>query len=133
MTNITKETVKDYVLTGKFDVQASIKPDKESTVSKTVTLRFVAEALSLDSIIQGKLSQAKISYVNMVGRPKYDSIKNASVIEVSLSSPGKRIETPEDKVAKYVAQGYSEAAAKMAVYQPEAFAEIVNKYAAVTE
>jgi hypothetical protein len=133
MTNITKETVKDYVLTGKFDVQASIKPDKESTVSKTVTLRFVAEALSLDSIIQGKLSQAKISYVNTVGRPKYDSIKNASVIEVSLSSPGKRIETPEDKVAKYVAQGYSEAAAKMAVYQPEAFAEIVNKYAAVTE
>lgn len=128
MTNITK--VAEYTVSGKFDVNASIKPDKEATVSKTVTLRFVMDGVALKSIVDRALSSARIAWQNGVGRPKYDTIKNASVIEVNFAAPAKRIETREDKIAKNMASGMDEVVAAYAVDHPEEYAKVVNKYMA---
>ncbi len=98
MTIITN--VKDYSVSGKFDITTSIKPDKDSVESKTVTLRFLLNSVSLQDIITKALSTARISWQNGPGRSKFDTWTDRSIIEVDFTSPAKKVKTREESIAE---------------------------------
>jgi hypothetical protein len=96
METITKAN--DYLVSGKFDISTSIKPDADSTESKTLTLRFNLNSIPLRDIIQKALSTSRISWQNGPGRSKFESWKDRSVVEVDFSSPAKRIKSREESI-----------------------------------
>lgn len=96
METITKAA--DYLVTGKFDISTSIKPDADSVESKTLTLRFNLNGVPLRDIIQKALSTSRISWQNGPGRSKFDTWKDRQVIEVDFSSPAKRIKSREESI-----------------------------------
>lgn len=97
-TNITN--VKDYTVTGTFDVDCSFKADKDSIEQKQVTLRFRLVNVPLLDIITPALSTKRINFQNGPGRKKFDSWKNRSVIELDFTSPGKMAKTREEVIAE---------------------------------
>lgn len=96
MQTITK--VSDYLVTGKFDITTSLKPHEDALESKTLTLRFVMDNVPLRDVIQKALAPSRISWQNSPGRPKFDTWKNGSVIEVNFSSPSKRVKSREESI-----------------------------------
>lgn len=96
METITKAA--DYLVTGKFDISTSIKPDADSAETKTLTLRFNLNSVPLRDIIQKALSTSRISWQNGPGRSKFNTWKDRQVIEVDFSSPAKRIKSREESI-----------------------------------
>ena len=92
MPNITD--VKDYTVTGEYDIDASFKTDGES--SKHVTLRFVMNNVPLKDIITKALATARITWANGPGRSKYHTWKDRSVVRVDFSSPAKQVKSREE-------------------------------------
>jgi len=81
MPNITKANIADYTITGEFDIAASIKPDRDSTETKTVTLRFRMVDEPIANVIASSLKDKRINW-QVGGRAKFNEIKAGSVITV---------------------------------------------------
>lgn len=124
MTNITSP--KDYTVTGSFDIDCSFKRDADSTRSKHVTLRFKCTSVPLLDVITASLAPKRIAWQNNIGRKNFDTIKDRSVVEVDFTSPAKRVKTREERIAEFVAQGFTVEVATFAVDNPEQFAQVVN-------
>ena len=90
--------VKDYCVTGKFDVDCSIKMDKDSEESKHLTLRFNMDRVDLVSIVTKALNSAKIQWQNGPGRAKFAHWTDRGVVDVNFSAPGKNVITREEKI-----------------------------------
>jgi len=99
MENITD--VRNYKVTGKFDITSSFKSDGESTESKHVTLRFVLDNVPLIDILTPALANKKITWVNGPGRSKFNKWADRSVIEVDYTSPAKKVKTREEYIEEY--------------------------------
>lgn len=112
-TELNGKDLKEYVVTGKFDIASSIKPDKDSAESKTVTLRFNLEKVPLSDLLSPALSSKRITWQNNVGRPKFDKIKDRSIIDVDFTSPGKKIVSEEEKI-EMLAEQFMKAGLKRA-------------------
>jgi len=95
-TNITK--LDDYVISGKFDIQASFKPDKESKLSKVVTIRFNLVNVPLKDVITSSLRDKRIDTVNGQLRKNFDKYTNKQVVEVDYKSPATSIMTREERI-----------------------------------
>jgi len=97
MENITN--VKEYTVSGEFDIQASIRPDKDSAESKNVTLRFILNSVSLQDVLTRALHDARISWANGGGgRSKFDTISDRSILRIDFASPGKKVKTREEAI-----------------------------------
>lgn len=97
------ENIKDvqgYTMSGKFDIDASVKADNDSTESKRVTLRFNMNSVPLIDIVTPALRSKRIDWQRMA-RTKFNSIADKSVIEVEFASPGKRVVTREEMINEY--------------------------------
>ena len=94
-TNITKDRVIDYTITGKFSIPASVSPDKDSKdEKKKVTLLVVCNNTPLSQIVGSMLKDKRINWQSST-RQKFDSIVSGSTVEYNFS--GGRIEQdPED-------------------------------------
>ena len=92
----------DYVVTGVFSIDGSMKPDKEASKDeiKRFTLRIHCNQTPLKSIATKAFDSTKIAWVNGVGRAKIDTIKDRSVIDIDFSSPAKQVETREEQIEK---------------------------------
>ena len=99
MEKITK--VGEYVVNGTFDVACSIRPDKDSTEKKTVTLRFRMNSVPLQDVVTKALSSAKIQWQNGPGRSKFDLWKDKGVVEVDFKSPAAKVKTREEYIEEY--------------------------------
>ena len=109
-----------------LDKVCSIKADKDSDESKAITLRVKFDGVSLRDVFTKAVSSAVIQWQNGPGRNKFDTWTNNQTVNVDFKAPGATVETREDKIAKYVAQGFTEKMATFIIDNPEKFAELVN-------
>jgi hypothetical protein len=96
MNEITK--LDGYVITGKWDIQASFKPHKESKISKVVTLRFNLDKVPLKDIITSSLRDKRIDTVNGKLRKNFDTYKDKQVVEVDYTSPATNIMSEQERI-----------------------------------
>ena len=68
----------------------SIKVDKESKVSKLITLKVKFDGASLSSVFEKAVAGAVIQWQNGVGRKNFDNYKPNQVVEVQFSAPASR-------------------------------------------
>jgi len=92
------KSIGDYTVTGIYDIECSLKRDKDSTESKQVTLRVHVNSIPLKDIVTKALSPVKISWQNGPGRNKFDSWKNRSVVDIDFKSPGTSVKTREESI-----------------------------------
>jgi hypothetical protein len=89
MTIINNENIKDYQVTGSWNVNGSMKADGESDESKRFTLKVRFNNVSVLDIINKALDPTKIQWVNGVGRKHFDTYVNNQTIEIDFKSPGR--------------------------------------------
>ena len=68
----------------------SIKVDKESKVSKLITLKVKFDGASLSSVFDKAVAGAVIQWQNGVGRKNFDTYKSNQVVEIQFSAPASR-------------------------------------------
>lgn len=110
-----------------LDKMCSIKADADSSESKKVTLRLSFTGVQLKEVFANAVSSAVIKWQNGPGRKQYTTWKDGQVVVVNFSSPGKRIETPQERKAKLIGLGLPEDLADLAVSDPEKFKAIMGK------
>ena len=97
MTNITN--IKEYSVTGKFDIEASFRENEKTDEIKRVTLRFVLNEVPLVDILTPALSTKRINWQNGYARKNFSIIKDRSIVEVDFAG-GKRVKTEEERIAE---------------------------------
>jgi len=80
-----KELVKGINLTK----ACSIRPDKDSSDSKTVTLNVKFNDIPLQAVFDKAVSSAVIQWQNGPGRNKFDTWKHGQVVNVDFKAPGR--------------------------------------------
>lgn len=100
MKHITK--VKGYTVTGVFNVATSIKQDKDSTESKTLTLKVHMDNVSLQDVITKALRPVVISWQNGPGRTKFTTWKHNGTVDIDFTSPAKKVKTRDELIDEYV-------------------------------
>ena len=72
-TVITKANLNDFVISGEFDIAASVRPEKGSKESKQVTLRFRFNNEPVANVIQSSLKDKRINW-QVGARAKFNSL-----------------------------------------------------------
>ena len=80
-TVITKANLNDFVISGEFDIAASVRPEKGSKESKQVTLRFRFNNEPIANVIQSSLKDKRINW-QVGARAKFNSLVDRSVVVV---------------------------------------------------
>lgn len=105
----TISNVKDYSVTGVFDIAASFRAFKDSDEVKTVTLRFHLDSVPLKDLVTPALANKRITWQNGPGRSKFTSWKTGQIVDVDFSSPAKQVKTREERIdetkAMFIAAG----------------------------
>ena len=73
----------------------SIKPVKDSTESKTVTVRVKFDGVTLQSVFNKAVSSAIIQWQNGPGRKSFDRLKNGQTVDIQFVAPGRTTIDPE--------------------------------------
>ena len=92
----------------------SIKVDKESKVSKLITLKVKFDGASLSSVFDKAVAGAVIQWQNGVGRKNFDTYKSNQVVEIQFSAPASR--TAIDPEAAMIAKLQSMSPAEQKEY-----------------
>ena len=71
----------------KFTKTCVIKPDKESKLSKTITLELDYEGLTLSDVFSKAVRTDVISWQNGPGRKTFATLADKSTIKVSAKAP----------------------------------------------
>lgn len=100
MEKITQKTIDNYTLTGTFTIAASVKPYKDASESKSVTLAFKLNAVPVRELVTPSLQSKRITWQNNVGRKHFDSLVDRSTVEVDFLSPGKRTKTRDEQIVE---------------------------------
>ena len=66
----------------------SIKADKESSDSKSITLNVKFDGVPLSAVFAKAVSGAVIQWQNGPGRNKFDQWKSGEVVNIDFKSPG---------------------------------------------
>ena len=74
----------------------SIKPDKDSTESKQITLRVKFDGVMLSAVFAKAVSGAVIQWQNGPGRSKFDSWQNGQIVEIEFKAPAKQPTLPPE-------------------------------------
>jgi hypothetical protein len=117
MNDITKETIKEFTLTGEFDIAGEIKPDKESVdEKKSFTLRFLFNQVPLIDLIHPALSTKKINWATN-NRKRIESVIDKAVIKVDFKGGRVPTDTKEDYKRMYAVMSPEEKAKAIAELQ----------------
>lgn len=73
----------------------SIKADRDSTESKSITLKVKFDGIALQSVFDKAVSGAVIQWQNGPGRKDYDKWSNHQTVEVNFSAPGRTMIDPK--------------------------------------
>ena len=93
----------DHTVSGlTFDIDASFKPDADSTDKKQVTLRIHFNDVPLKDVLTKACSSTRISWQNGPGRSKFDTWKNRQVVNVDFTAPGVKVKTREEKIDELI-------------------------------
>jgi hypothetical protein len=68
----------------------SIKSDKDSTESKSITLKVKFDGSTLSNVFDKAVSGAVIQWQNGVGRKNFDTYKSNQVVEIQFNAPASR-------------------------------------------
>ena len=68
----------------------SIKPDKDSTESKNITLRVKFDGSTLQGVFDKAVSGAVIAWQNGVGRKGFDTFKTNQTVDIQFNAPASR-------------------------------------------
>ena len=93
MTEITKNNLSEFVLTGEFDIAASVSADDESKkagVSVNVILRFKMDKTPVSEIISSSLKDKRINW-QVKGRKTVGNLRAGQI--VNLDYRGGRVMT----------------------------------------
>lgn len=86
-----KEKVSGVVLTK----VCGIKPDKDSSDSKQITLKVTFDGVELEGVFQKALSSTVIQWQNGPGRKQFNTWKDGQVVNVQFNAPGRVQIDPE--------------------------------------
>lgn len=88
----------------------SIKPDKDSTESKNITLRVKFDGSTMQGVFDKAVSGAVIAWQNGVGRKGFDTFKNNQVVDIQFNAPASRtaIDPEQAMIAKLQAMDHEE-------------------------
>ena len=78
------EIVKDVTLSK----VCSIKPDKDSDESKSITLNIKFDGVALSAVFAKAVSSAVIQWQNGPGRSKFDTWDNNGKVNIEFKAPG---------------------------------------------
>lgn len=79
------------IITGVTIAKAcSVKPDKDSTESKTVTVNVKFDGATVKSVFDKSVSGAVIAWQNGVGRKTFDTLKSGQVVNIQFTAPASR-------------------------------------------
>lgn len=118
-TNITKQNIGEFTVTGEFDIAASIKADKDSSESKQVTLRFKLVNTPVGEILGSSLKDKRINW-QVKGRNGFNSIKDKSVIVVDYKGGRQPVDVEQAYEAKFLSMTPAEREAKIKELQAKA-------------
>ena len=117
MANVVTKEMLDAVVSGiVMSKICSIKPDKDSAEQKQINLEVSFDGVALRAIFAKAMGGTVITWQNGPGRSKFDSWKSGQTVKVSFTSPAKRIETPEELMARTAATVKSLPAEEKAAY-----------------
>lgn len=80
MNEITKGTLSSYVVTGEFDIEFSVKQDKDSDETKSGTLRFKMDKVPLSDIVASSLKDKRINAQVGLRGDKFATLKNGQIV-----------------------------------------------------
>lgn len=87
----------------KMSQYRSISPDIDGKLSgdtKQILIEVDFTGSTLEDVFTKAFGQAVISYANGPGRKAYAKLTKGQKVTVSFKAPGKRVETPEEVMAK---------------------------------
>jgi hypothetical protein len=100
---ITKEML-DWAVEGVvLSKIIGFKADKDSTTVKQVNLEVDFSGVPLRAVFAKALGGTVITWQNGPGRSKFDTWKSGQTVKVSFAAPAKRMETPEETLARTAA------------------------------
>ena len=67
----------------------SVKIDKDSTDSKSISLKVKFDGVTLNDVFAKAMSSTVVQWQNGPGRNKYDQWKNNGVVEIDFKAPAK--------------------------------------------
>jgi hypothetical protein len=111
MNNIEKNQIGEFSVSGEFDIAASVKSDRDSLESKTVTLRFVFDQIPLVDIIASSLKDKRINW-QTTARSRFNSIQNKAIVRVDYKGGRSQI-TSKEQVVNFANSLSSEERAKL--------------------
>jgi hypothetical protein len=103
----------------------SIKADKDSTESKTVTLRVKFDGATFQNVFDKAVAGAVIAWQNGVGRKGYDTFKPNQTIDIQFTAPASR--TAVDPETAMVAKLSTMTAEEQLAYLKELTAKASKK------
>ena len=82
----------------------SIKADKDSDVSKNITLRVKFDGAPLKAVFDKALSGAVIAWQNGVGRKNFDTFKPNQTVDIQFTSPASKTIDPMESIIASAAE-----------------------------
>ena len=73
----------------------SIKADKDSDESKSITLKVKFDGATIQSVFDKAVAGAVIQWQNGVGRKNFDTFKPNQTVEIQFTSPARSTVDPE--------------------------------------
>jgi len=73
----------------------SIKADKDSDESKSITLKIKFDGATIQSVFDKAVAGAVIQWQNGVGRKNFDTFKPNQTVEIQFTSPARSTVDPE--------------------------------------
>ena len=96
---IKKEMFNETLETFELSKVCSIKPDKDSSESKHVTLKIKYDQVTINDLASATLSQGVlVRWQNGQARKRFDSLVDKQIVEVNFKSPGSRNVDPEVEI-----------------------------------
>lgn len=99
----------------------SIKADKDSDESKSITLRVKFDGSILSSVFDKAVSGAVIAWQNGVGRKNFDTFKQNQTVDIQFNAPASR--TAIDPEVAMVAKLQAMTPEQQAAYMKEMIAK----------
>ena len=96
---MTGEKATKYV-SGTYPVTCSIRPYKGASEQKTITLNVHLDNVPIKDVVTKALRSVVISWQNGPGRSKFNTWKDHGTVNIDFVSPGKKVETREEKIEK---------------------------------
>jgi hypothetical protein len=99
----------------------------ENEDSTQITVTFDFAGVTEDQLADWALSNRVIAFQTPCRKLAIDEIRALNNTTVMALDCGKKVESRSEKIAKYVAMGFNEEIATIAVDNPTMFTELVNQ------